>query len=120
LVLMDLGAVTVGSSRPHWGTPKYMAPELFTGTAASRQSDIYSLGVLLFLLATGEFPIDGETYDAIAERHARGELRGLLAVQPDVPGGVADAIDRAMDVDLSRRYFSADELSGAMTAAEVW
>ena len=119
LVLMDLGAVTVGPNRPYWGTPKYMAPELFKGTVATPQSDIYSLGVLLFLLGSGEFPVEGKTYDEIADRHARGDRHRLRDVRPDFPAAIASAIDRALDLDLARRYFSADELSGAMTAAEV-
>ena len=97
----------------------YMAPELFTGGVASPQSDIYSLGVLLFLLATGEFPVEGKTYEESAERHGRGERRRLRDRRGNFPRGVADAIDRAMHADLSRRFFSADELNGAMTAAEV-
>ena len=52
------------------GTPKYMAPELFTGHAASRASDIYSLGVLLYFLVTREFPVDGRTVMDFALAHS--------------------------------------------------
>src|SRR5262249_47250059 len=84
LVLMDLGAgVGIGrDSRPQSGTPRYMAPELFDGGAASVQSDIYSLGALLFFLATGEFPTTGRTYDEIAQQHRDRDCRSLRALRP--------------------------------------
>ena len=50
------------------GTPAYLAPEIFDGAAASRQSDLYSLGVLLFHLATGRYPMEGRSLRALRTR----------------------------------------------------
>ena len=113
LVLMDLGAGSaIGhDGRPQSGTPRYMAPELFDGGVTSARSDIYSLGVLLFLLATGEFPATGRTYDEIAEHHRERRGRSLRAFRPDFPPGFLDAIDRVLSPDPLQRFASADEFS---------
>ena len=42
------------------GTPLYMAPEVLAGSAATQQSDIYSVGVLLYYLVTGQYPVEGQ------------------------------------------------------------
>jgi serine/threonine-protein kinase len=119
LVLMDLGSVVDGARRPYWGTPRYMAPELFDGGVASARSDIYSLGVLLFVLATGVFPIEGRTYEEIADRHASGKAPRLRDLRIDLPSAWLDAVDCAMHADPARRFSSTDEMSAAMSAAEV-
>ena len=114
LVLMDLGAGASEAGRPQWGTPCYMGPELFSGGGASARSDMYSLGVLLFFLTTGAFPIDGRTYKEIAEQHGRGEGRRLREIRPDFPDSFLDAIDRVMARDPACRFSTADELSAAI------
>jgi protein kinase-like protein/PDZ domain-containing protein len=119
LVLMDLGSVIAGTHRPSWGTPRYMAPELFNGGVATPRSDIYSLGVLLFVLATGVFPIEGHTYEEVAQRHERGHAQRLRDRRADLPPAWLDAFDCAMHSDPGRRFSSADEMSAAMRAAEV-
>jgi serine/threonine protein kinase len=95
-----------------------MAPELFDGGAASVQSDIYSLGALLFFLATGEFPTTGRTYDEIAQQHRDRDCRWLRALRPDFPATFVEAIDRVLHVDPQHRFASADEF-GASILLEV-
>jgi serine/threonine-protein kinase len=119
LVLMDLGSGIAGANRPSWGTPRYMAPELFNGGVATTRSDIYSLGVLLFVLATGVFPIEGHTYEEVAERHARGQTQRLRDRRADLPPAWLDAVDCAMHSDPARRFSSPDDMRAAMRAAEV-
>jgi serine/threonine protein kinase len=113
---MDLGAGSgIGhGGRPQSGTPRYMAPELFDGGVASVQSDIYSLGVLLFLLATGEFPTTGRTYDEIAVQHRERRGRALGVLRPGLPSGFLDAIDRVLSPDPMERFASAEEFSASM------
>lgn len=76
LVLVDFG-IGLDLSKPTdeelvvSGTPLYMAPELFEGARPTPASDLYSLGVLLFHLATGEFPIEAETVADLRLAHVR-------------------------------------------------
>ena len=65
IILMDFGAGEFRSARsegPTQGTPLYLAPEMFAGTPASAQSDIYALGTLLFYLVSGRFPVEGNPF----------------------------------------------------------
>src|SRR5207248_1895533 len=78
IVLMDLGTGRkMDASRRQGltdlaGTPLYLAPELFEGAAASERTDLYSLGVLLYHLVTGTFPVKATVLDELIERHANG------------------------------------------------
>lgn len=93
------------------GTPVYLAPEVFAKQPAKAQSDLYSLGVLLFHLATREYPVNGRTMAALRDAHAAREVTSLRTARPDLPDGLTTAIDRALDSDPGRRFTSARELA---------
>ena len=63
------------------GTPLYLAPEVLDGAAATPRSDVYSVGVLVFHLATGTFPIDGRTVGELRSAHRSGDRTSLDAVR---------------------------------------
>ena len=120
LVLMDFGAgqeYASGSTARNVGTPIYMAPELFDGAPASPRSDIYSLGVLLFHIVSGEYPVPAATADAVREAHARGERRRLIDLRPDLPRAFVLAVDRALARDPAERFETAGAMEGALTRA---
>jgi len=108
IVLMDFGGRA--------GTPRYMAPELFEGEPASTRSDIYSLGMLLYHLATGAFPSDARTMDELKRAHATGSLKPVLDLRPDLPPRLATVIDTAIHPDPTRRWASAGDLERALRA----
>ena len=113
IVLMDFGAgrdEAASSSDDLTGTPPYLAPELFKGHPASRASDIYSLGVLLYFLVTGGFPVEGENAQQISEAHSSGARRLLVDRRPDLPPGFIRLVERAIAADPVQRYQSAGEL----------
>ena len=99
------------------GTPLYMAPEVLAGAPASVASEIYSLGVLLYHLATGSFPVRGRTLRALREAHARGDRVGMQAYRDKVPRALAAVIDRAIQPDPAARFGSVQALAAAIQRA---
>ncbi len=92
------------------GTPAYMAPEQLLGSQATPQSDIYSLGVLLFELLTGHRPFAETDFVGLALSIVSGPVPTVDAVAPGVPSEVSVAVARAMARDPARRFQSAEAL----------
>lgn len=115
IVLMDFGTgeELSGTSRLV-GTPLYLAPEIFRGQKASVQSDLYSLGVLLFYLTTGKYPVVATSMEHLAAAHARRERQSLRDLRPDVPEPFVRVVERALDSDPTRRFQSAGEFESAL------
>jgi len=78
------------------GTPYFMAPELFDGVAASRQSDVYAVGVSYYCLLTGRFPYVDRNLMDLADKHAAHPIPDPRVHCPDVPDGVIDLLNRCM------------------------
>ena len=121
LVLMDFGAgrrVERGSGEDAaiTGTPLYLAPEVLDGYRATVQSDVYSLGVLLFYLLTGKYPVSGQTIREVREAHHQRRRQSLISLRADVPEELAAIVDRALSPAASERWGSADEMGTALAA----
>jgi eukaryotic-like serine/threonine-protein kinase len=121
IVLMDFGlgreahAMPAAADGPELaGTPLYLAPELFAGRAASARSDVYSVGVLLFHLVTGSFPVLGDSLDGIARAHAEGHARRLHDLRADLPRDFVEVVERALAGDPAARFESAGALQAAL------
>ena len=119
-VLMDFGAGQFidhqgPAAKRAAGTPLYLAPEVLQGGPVSIQSDIYALGVLLYLLVTGTYPIKASSSDELAAAHERGERRHLRDARPDLPDAFIAAIERALDPDPQRRYATVGEFLSGLT-----
>lgn len=98
------------------GTPACLAPEVLRGAEATFLSDIYSLGVLLFHVATGLYPVSGRNLPEVTAAHEQGSFRRVRDVRPDFPAAVADLIDRAMAADPRERFRSAEEMAAVVEA----
>jgi len=122
IVLMDFGlgrdAATESepTGRELAGTPLYLAPELFAGGRASVQSDLYSLGVLMFYLVTGTFPVVGRRLEDIASQHAAGRRQRLQDLRPDLPAPFVQLVERALEPDPAARFESAGAMQAAIAA----
>ena len=118
VVLMDLGAggEFAVSPTPLAGTPLYLAPEVLAGAAASARSDIYSLGVLLWYLATGDFPVTAQSLDALRAALATGPRASLRTTGASLPTRLRRAIERAVALDPSARFASALEFQRELAA----
>ena len=123
VVLMDFGAgreFDDGAATDLAGTPLYLAPELFRGQRATAQSDIYSLGVLLFHLVSRGYPVHARTTADLRVAHERGDRTPLRATRGEVPAALVRVIDRAMHPVPTRRYGTAEELERALVALNRW
>ncbi len=92
------------------GTTDYVSPEQALGHAVTGQSDLYSLGIVLFEMLTGGVPFRGENQVAVAMKHVREELPDVQSLRPEVSASLAAVIDRATAKDLHERYRSDEEL----------
>ncbi len=97
------------------GTPLYMAPELFSGGAAATQTDVYSVGVLLFRLVTGSFPLPARSLAEVRLGHEQNRAKRLRDERSDLPSAFVSIVERALARDPARRYTSAGELELALT-----
>lgn len=86
------------------GTTDYVSPEQALGRPVTVQSDVYSLGVVLYEMLIGEVPFKGETPVVVAMRHVREEVPDVQLLRPEVSAATAAVVDRATAKDLSVRY----------------
>src|SRR5215213_3847043 len=86
------------------GTTDYVSPEQALGHDVTGQSDIYSLGIVLYEMLVGDVPFHGENQVAVAMKHVREELPDVQLRRPDVSAGLAAILDRMTDKHLDRRY----------------
>ena len=98
------------------GTPHYMAPELWRGETASRASDVYALGVLLYCLCCGHPPTNATTLLELAELVQEVDARPLADRAPEVDRRLAEIIERCIRRDPQARYSSGEELREALEA----
>jgi serine/threonine-protein kinase len=92
------------------GTTDYVSPEQATGNPVTGQSDIYSLGIVLYEMLVGDVPYHGQNQVAVAMKHVREEVPDVQALRPEASAVLAAVVDRATDKDLVRRYRSAESL----------
>jgi eukaryotic-like serine/threonine-protein kinase len=86
------------------GTTDYVSPEQALGHDVNGQSDIYSLGVVLFEMLTGDVPFHGENQVSVAMKHVREDMPDLQSRRPEASATLASVLDRMTDKDLRRRY----------------
>lgn len=113
-VAAAMGTVLSGG---HSGSPPYMSPEQCRGEQVDGRSDIYSLGVTLYLLLTGRRPFLGETPQALILMHQQDEYPKLTSLRPGLPMELERITNRMLAKAPEARYQSADELAEDLEAA---
>jgi eukaryotic-like serine/threonine-protein kinase len=92
------------------GTTDYVSPEQALGQPVTGQSDLYSLGIALYEMLTGEVPFKGENQVAVAMKHVREELPDVQSKRPEVSAALAAVVDNATAKRVQDRYADDAEL----------
>jgi serine/threonine protein kinase len=86
------------------GTTDYVSPEQAMGRGVDARTDIYSLGVVLYEMLTGEVPFTAETVVGVAMKHVNEDMPNVQARRPEVSAALAVVVERATAKDPKQRY----------------
>lgn len=99
------------------GSVHYLSPEQARGSIATPQSDVYSLGIILYELLTGKVPFEGETAVSIALKHFRDEIPSVRQFNEDIPQALENVVLKATAKRPDERYQSAKEMADDLSTA---
>jgi eukaryotic-like serine/threonine-protein kinase len=114
-----LGAAQLTSTGQILGSPAFMPPEQFTGAPIDGRSDLFSLGVILYWMATGEYAFPGETITAISYKVVNTEPVPPRKLNPAVPSAFDQIILKCLAKAPSDRYASGEDLARDLAALRM-
>jgi hypothetical protein len=124
-ILMDFGIARIVGSQRHTatgavvGTAMYMSPEQIKGEQPDRRTDIYSLGVTLFEMASGRPPFEAESAMTLMMMHINDPVPNVRQLNPETPEALVAVINKALEKDPNRRYQTAAQMAAALRNALV-
>src|ERR671920_1459956 len=101
------------------GTTDYVAPEQALGEETTAQSDVYSLGICLFEMLTGEVPFKAESQVAVAMKHVKDPLPDIRMRRPEISAALASIVEHACAKETANRYASAADMTHELEQALV-
>jgi eukaryotic-like serine/threonine-protein kinase len=116
-IAMALSATSITQTNSVLGSVHYLSPEQARGGMATKKSDIYSLGIVMFELLTGRLPFSGESAVSIALKHLQSETPSLRRWNSDIPQSVENIVLKATAKDPFRRYESLEEMDDDLATA---
>ncbi|HCS49650.1 MAG TPA: hypothetical protein DIW61_15945 [Candidatus Aminicenantes bacterium] len=100
------------------GTPEYMSPEQAEAKEVDLRSDLYSLGIILYEMATNHVPFEGETSLSIAMKHKGETPKDPRSLNPNVPADLSGVILKCLEKDKTKRYQSASDVHSELEKIE--
>jgi serine/threonine protein kinase len=122
--LADLGvakltATQITTTGQLLGTPAFMPPEQFTGVPIDGRADLFSLGVILYWLATGDKPFAGDTITAVSYKIVHSEPPSPRRINPAVPVALERIIMKCLEKDPATRYATGEALAADLAAGHA-
>lgn len=116
-IAMALSATALTQTNSILGSVHYLSPEQARGGMATKKSDIYSIGIVLYELLTGRLPFSGETPVSIALKHLQNDTPSVRRFNPDIPQSVENIVLKAMAKDPFHRYETVSKVEEALDRA---
>src|SRR4029079_7555325 len=102
------------------GTAQYLSPEQARGAPVDQTSDLYTVGIVLFEMLTGQVPFTGDTPLEIAMKHLSEVPKPPSELRPEVPHDLDSVVLRALAKDPGERYQSAEEMDADLMLVAEW
>ena len=109
-IAMAMNATQLTQTNSVMGSVHYLPPEQANGKGATLQSDIYSMGILMYELLTGKLPYRGENAVEIALKHLKEPLPSIREEIPNIPNSIENIIKKATAKNIKNRYADAREM----------
>ena len=109
-IAMALNATQLTQTNSVMGSVHYIPPEQAYGKGATIQSDVYSMGILMYELLTGSVPFKGENAVEIALKHIKEAIPNVKTINEEIPNSVANIVKRSTAKNMKNRYIDAREM----------